>query len=291
MDVGRTMTHGPRSRTTARQLVGLSLLSRCVLSAFAVAAMAVSGCRSPSATLSDASRPKYGVSDKDETRWTDFLRPRPRVDKVDEPTWEIADKEPDAEKVQLAYAKWMEQSGKPEVALATYETIVSSEPENLEAQLGLARLDVAGGRVDAARERLKGIIASKPRDTEALTTLATLEMDAGRLDTAADLLARAVESNPESKPTRYLLGIARARQGRLAEARQLFVATVGEAEAHHNIGMLLKDTRPAEAAAEFRQALAKKPALQASRAELEKLEAVVGGALPQIQPVSGQRRQ
>lgn len=236
----------------------------------------VVGCKTPSTILgSSQTRPEYGVAEVDKTRWTDILRPRPRLDKVDEPTWEIPDTPSNPIGVQLAYAKWMEKSGNAEAATEAYESVLKADANSVDSVLGLARINEALKRDALASQWFAKALELSPRNVDVLTAYGRFELDAGRLESAADKLAAAVEVDPDSTGARYSLAVTRTRQGRIPEARLLFIATVGEAEAHHNLGMLLKDTRPHEAMAEFRAAYEKKPSLKASQIELAGLKQVL----------------
>ena len=234
------------------------------------------GCKTPSMLADSQRRPSGGVAQKDRSRWSDFLRPRPRLDKVDVPVWELPDRETDVAAIQLAYGRWMEKSGALEQAASAYQKALDEKPELVEAISGLARIDAVRGRVSEARKGFERAVTMAPSDAEVLESYGKFQLDQGQVDEAAELLLKSVEIMPTATSARYQLAIARARQGRIAEARTLFVATVGEAEAHHNIGMLLKDSRPATAAKEFRLALSKKPALQQAQVELAQLERAFG---------------
>lgn len=249
---------------------------RSVLLAGLVAISATTGCKTPS-MLSDSQRqPAGGVAQVDEKRWTDILRPRRRLEKVDVPVWEVPNKETDVAAIQLAYGRWMETSGDLKSAAAAYEKVLAEKPASLEATIGLARIHAVEGRTSEARKAFDKALNLSPNSAEVLSAYGKFELDQNNVDAAAQKLVRAVEVAPNDTATRYALGVVRARQGQWGEARALFVATVGEAEAHYNLGMLMKDSRPGEAAAEFRAAIEKKPSLAQAATQLAQLEQTIG---------------
>lgn len=250
-------------------------LWQLVIVSFIVTAV-TSGCKTPSVLSESVRRPEGGVAQVEKKRWTDIFRPRPKLEKVDVPVWEIPDRETDVVALQLSYGRWMERAGDRQAAVSAYERVLKEDADHVEATLGLARLSAASGDIEKARKGIASAMSLAPRDPNVLTASGQFELDHGQVDVAADRLLQAVEGNPDATEARYLLGIARARQGRWPEARALFVATVGEAEAHYNLGMLMKDSRPAEAAAEFRAAMSKKPSLKQAGSELARLEEVMG---------------
>lgn len=248
-------------------------------------ATAFSGCQTASNAMAGKNgRPQGGVAQVDRKRWTDVFRLQTRVDKVDVPVWEVPDKKTDVGAIQLAYARWMEKSGNATAAAEAYRKAMQEKPESVEAIVGLARIDFREGRLTSAKQGFDRAIGLEPNNAKVLASFGQFELEQGRVDSAAEKLLRAVEIDPDATHARYSLAVARARQQRWSEARTLFVATVGDAEAHYNMGMLMKDSRPVEAAREFETALSKKPGLKLASAELASLRNSL--VRPEILPAS-----
>ena len=253
------------SRTASSGFFRLSNRSRRMIAArtLAVAVLAgpLIGCQTSSKFAQSNTRPEGGVAQVDKKRWSDMLRPRPRVDKVEMPVWEVPDRETDTVAIQAAYGRWMERAGNGEVAADAYAKVLQSEPNHLDATLGLARIDAANGRPIEAEARFEKALRLAPSNADVLVACGQFDLDRGKVDSAAEKLLRAVELKPDATDARFALAIARTRQGRINEARTLFAASVGQAQAHYNLGVLLKDTRPSQAAAELRKALQIDPTL------------------------------
>lgn len=216
---------------------------------------------------------------------------RPRVESVSVPAWEDTPVR-DPARMKLAYAKWMASSGNAAAAAENFEAVLAAEPDNVEALLGLAKIEADSGRAEAAAARFRRIGEVAPDSAEALAARGEFALMQGRPAEAASLLSQALQRRPRDTAVKHRLGLAMARQGRTEEARQLFVATVGPAEAAYQIGLLLKPTRPQAAAAEFRKALALKPTLAEARRELLAMGAApaaappAGVSMPNIRPAS-----
>ena len=209
---------------------------------------------------------------------------RPKVDAVDVPTWEDTPvKDPVA--LKLAYAKWMASSGNLPEAQECYEAVLEQDPDNAEALLGLAKIEAESGQMAAATKRFERVAEVAPNSIEGLTARGEFALMQGRVDEAADLLAMAVQQRPQDSGLKHRLAIARGRQGRIEEARRLFVATVGPAEAAYNVGLILRESNPQQAAAEFQTALTLKPSLVNARQQLAALQ-TGRVTMPAIQPAS-----
>ena len=80
---------------------------------------------------------------------------------------------------------------------------------------------------------------------------------------AVDSLNKAVLASPNDSAIRNDLAAALVQTGNIDAAMPHFIRTVGEAEAHYNVGLILHQQRDLDAAEQqFRQALDRKPELQ-----------------------------
>ena len=99
-------------------------------------------------------------------------------------------------------------------------------------------------------------LALKPDSPSIRNNLGLTFIMIGRLSLAEAAFKRALEINPTYKLAANNLALVYARQGRRGEALALFKKSVGQAQAHNNLGCLLSwQGRHLEAAKEFEKAL------------------------------------
>ncbi|MGP8247575.1 MAG: tetratricopeptide repeat protein [Bryobacteraceae bacterium] len=168
-------------------------------------------------------------------------------------------------------------------AITALETAADADPASLEAHnmLGLALARV--GRTREAVAQYQMALKLKPDSASARFNLANAQIKAGDLDAAIDNLHQVLAAFPsDPQPTARLeealalRGSQLATQGQWAQAevryRELVERVPGSAELHNDLAqVMLRESHGAEAAAEFRQALALDPNNQTARQGLEGL--------------------
>jgi hypothetical protein len=92
---------------------------------------------------------------------------------------------------------------------------------------------------------------------------------------------------PDDTMTRYALAVAQAHCGDVDSALPQFIRTVGDAEAHYNLAIVLQDEGLLdEAERHFSIALAKKPELTAARDWLAHLQSIRNSEESVVQAVA-----
>lgn len=176
-------------------------------------------------------------------------------------------------KVRLAYGQWQEQMGQQAEARESYAKVLAEQPKNIEAMLGLARLDQASGLYSDAETRLKKATKLAPKDPRVLATYGNFYAAQGEWNKAIDKHQAAVKHAPDDPRYQFLLGVALARSGAVDEAYPHFIRSVGEAQAHYNIGYILYEAGDRPAAMDhFNKALELKPDLAIAQAMADRLQ-------------------
>ena len=192
--------------------------------------------------------------------------------------------------LDLAYAN-LKTGGVPsesarEDAKAAYERVLEDDPANVDALIGLAYLTETGagdrpGELDAAEDAYLQAADAAPRDARPQLALGRYHAARGRWGESAAAYGRAAELTDDTKQrrdARHGLALATARGGDIEGARPHFVASVGEASAHYNVGSLYLAQGDRDAAErEYRLAVSKdtggNPQLQQAHAALAALTA------------------
>jgi tetratricopeptide (TPR) repeat protein len=238
------MSCGPKFWTTALACVVLA-----------------AGCRTPadSATASKGSL-------------TSIFKARTVSHPVPEDQSEIIPEVKDPTELSLAYARWMEDVGNYVEARRHYGEVAENKPKNLEAALGLARIDQLSGLSHEAEQGFLRAQKLAPDAPEALNALGQFYASEKRWSEAVVQLNKAMLAAPAEKSYRYNLAVAMANNGDIDAALPHFVRTVGDAEAHYNVGLILKDQgRYAEAEQHLLLAVTKKPDLNQAQIWLDEV--------------------
>jgi hypothetical protein len=117
-----------------------------------------------------------------------------------------------------------------------------------------------------AQQRLMLILRDKLEDPDVLRAIADVYAEQNQWQDARKVLQAAVERVPNSSRLNFELGVVEARCGDYVSALSHFERSVGTAQAHYNLGVLLHEAGLAEASVyEFRQALQHDPRLTEAR--------------------------
>ena len=194
----------------------------------------------------------------------------------------------DPTELSLAYARWMEDVGKLTEARRHYSEVAEAKPKNLEAALGLARIDQLSGRAHEAEQGFLRAQRLDPDSPEAMHALGQFYASQERWAPAVEQLNRAMLAAPVEKAFRYDYAVALVHTGDIAGAMPHFVRTVGVAEAHYNIGVILKDEgKLAEAHEHLLLAVTKKPELLQAQYWLDEVRRQQDAALASLPPGGG----
>lgn len=175
-------------------------------------------------------------------------------------------------KVRLAWAALQERDGNLVAARTSYQMVLDQDPKSLDALLGLARLDYLANRPDEAEHGFKRAVALAPESPEPLDAIGQFYAEQQRWPEAISALNGAVERGPNEKAYRYHLAVALAKSGDVAESLPHFNQSVGIAEAHYNVGLILYEKGESAAAEEqFLQAVIKNPQLEQAQTWLDEI--------------------
>jgi len=178
----------------------------------------------------------------------------------------------DPSKLHSAYAKWQEQVGQLVEARKSYELVLGHDPKSVDAILGLARLDHLAGRHNEAEQRLHKALKLKPNDPHVLDTVGQFYTAQERWKDAVAVLRQAMMAAPEVSSYRYHLAVAMARSSDVEGSMPHFVKTVGNAEAHYNVGYILYEQGKLKAAEQqLSQAILKRPDLNVAQVMLDEV--------------------
>lgn len=229
-----------------------------------VLALAV-GCQSPERksgvadrSFRDLFRPSASDLAAKRAREAENADPPPRID--------------DPTELSLAYARWMEDVNNLTEARRHYSEIAESKPKNVEAILGLARIDLASGMTYEAEQGFLKALRLSPNSPLALHALGQFYAAQQRWPEAVDTLNKAMLAAPAERQYRYDLAVAMVQAGDLNGAMPHFIRTVGDAEAHYNVGLILQQQgRLADAEQQMLLAVTKKPDLREAQYWLDEI--------------------
>jgi tetratricopeptide (TPR) repeat protein len=183
-------------------------------------------------------------------------------------------------KIYLAYGQWAEQMGQYPEARDAYNKVLAEQPKNIDALLGLARVDQASGLVADAEEHLQKAQKLAGKDARVLAACGNFLAAQGQWKPALEKLEAAVQQAPDDGRYQFLLAVALARSGDIDAAYPYFVRSVGEAQAHFNIGYILNEQGNREGSiAQLEQAVALMPDLTPARDLLDQLRGGAGTML------------
>ena len=132
----------------------------------------------------------------------------------------FAERNPGAEiELGVARAELLSRLGRPEDAVAVYDTLLERHPDEVGLRYARGMLGVELGRVDAAVADFRHIVMLRPDDPVALNALGyTLADLTERHEEAYELISRALTLDPENPAVLDSMGWVLYRLGRPAEA-------------------------------------------------------------------------
>ena len=214
---------------------------------------------------------------KSENRtWLETLTNRNQSNKVQvpEPEIEAAKKPVNLAKVHLEYALVTEQEGHPQEAHKHYLTALKADPKNLSAITGLARVELALGDDEGAEALYLKATKLEAQSPAAYHELGQFYAGQKRWAEAIEPLNKALLAAPEVPQYRFDLAVALAHRGQIETAMPHFIRTVGDAEAHYNVALILNEAHDRDGAIrELERAVAKKPNLKQARYWLRQIQA------------------
>lgn len=169
--------------------------------------------------------------------------------------------------LHLKYAALLEQMGKYDEARTSYGNVLKEDPKFVDAVLGMARVDLLAGKTGIAEREYQKAIEMKPNDAHVRASFAQFLVTQKRWTKAVSEMQAATSLDPDNQEYQFALGVALAHADRIGEAFPLLSKTVGEAEAHYNIGYIYFQNKEFERAnSQFQQALMLKPELEQASA-------------------------
>ena len=176
-------------------------------------------------------------------------------------------------RVKLGYALLMEDSGQLPEARGQYQSVLEDDPKNVDAIIGLARVEAASGDAEKAEKLYREGLKLRPQSAPARFFFGQFLSQQQRWNEAAEQYHAATLAQPHETRYRHALAVSLARQGDIDTALSHFIRTVGNAEAHYNVALILHEQGLVDDAAEqLRIAVAKKPSLTAAQDWLAYLE-------------------
>jgi arylsulfatase A-like enzyme/Tfp pilus assembly protein PilF len=157
-------------------------------------------------------------------------------------------------------ATWALNGGKPDAAIAAFESLVRDDPSNPVFRASLARTYRQQHHLDRAVVLYQEAVALNPNDPDAWYDAAMALRDAGRFRESAVALGEALRRDDRRPEAHNALGIAYASEGKLPEAEAEFRKTLQldrrNARAYNNLGNVLRGmNRADEARQAYQQAL------------------------------------
>jgi Tfp pilus assembly protein PilF len=169
----------------------------------------------------------------------------------------------DPAKLRLKYAQWQESIGDLTEAKDSYEFVLGEKPKSTDALLGMARIDLFTGRVNEAEQGFKKVLNLYPKNPQVLDAVGQFYSTQERWADSVELLTRASNAAPTDKTIRHHLGVALTKSGDPQAAIPHFSQTVGEAESHYNVGLILYELGKIDESEQFLvQAVTMKPDFQ-----------------------------
>jgi tetratricopeptide (TPR) repeat protein len=187
-------------------------------------------------------------------------------------------------KIHLAYAGWHEQTGNHQEARRSYQKVLEKSPKDVEALLGLARIDQMYDRDEECDQNLEKALKYHPKDPKVFVAIGQVHSARNEWPMAVEKMKAAQKLAPFDPIYEYHLAVAEAHVGEMKSALEHFTRSVGQAEAHYNIGFILNEQgNTADAEVHLKKALQLKPELKQAEATLAEVRAANADS---VQPAS-----
>lgn len=198
--------------------------------------------------------------------WKSLTKPKIQQASFEEKVPDAPSDPKNPARLKIAYGRVMEQTGQFGEARKSYQEALELQPKEVEALLGLARVDVAAGQLDQAEINFKKAVKVAPSSSQAAFSLGEFYASQNRWNEASEILTKAMLAEPDNTQSRYALAVALAHTGKVDAALPHFIRTVGDAEAHYNVGLILQgEGKLDDAERHFEMAVTKKPELVAAQ--------------------------
>lgn len=205
--------------------------------------------------------------------WKPLSKPKIQQANFEEKLDEVPKAPKNPAKLKLAYGRMMEESGDYVEARRNYEAVIDLQPKNEEAILGIARLHLLNGEIEQAEQGFRRVVKLNPNSAAAQFGLGEFLASQKRWKEASESLTKAMLAEPDQSQYRYALAVALVHCGDVDSALPHFIRTVGDAEAHYNVGMILQqEGKLADAERQFSLAVAKKPDFKAAQEWLAQVQ-------------------
>lgn len=198
--------------------------------------------------------------------WKSLTKPKIQRASYEEKVEEAPGDPKHPAKLKLAYGRLMEESGQVNEARRSYLSVTEIQPKNVEAILGLARLDQLSGNLEQAEQNFKRAVKIAPTSASAQFGLGQFHASQKQWKEASEALTKAMLAEPDESQYRYALAVSLVHCGDVDSALPHFIRTIGDAEAHYNVGLILQEEgKLDEAERQFSLAVTKKPELTAAQ--------------------------
>ncbi|WP_437229741.1 tetratricopeptide repeat protein [Planctomicrobium sp. SH661] len=198
--------------------------------------------------------------------WKSITKPKIERASYEEKVPEAPGEPKNPAKLKVAYGRLMEESGQLAEARKNYAAAIEIQPKEVDAILGLARLDQLAGNNEQAELGYKKAVKLAPNSSQAQYNLGQFYASQDRWEDATECLTKAMLAEPDDTQSRYALAVALVHTGKVDAALPHFIRTIGDAEAHYNVGLILQGGGHLEdAERHFALAVTKKPELVAAQ--------------------------
>ena len=141
----------------------------------------------------------------------------------------------------LIAADQMSEKGHWEDAVELYRKAEKLDPKKRLLDAKLAPALAGAGQYAESIERYRRLVVDAPKDAELRNNFAWTLMEAGDFSSAESEFRQAIVLAPQQTKASLNLGVMLAKQRRYDESLALLTPAIGEASAHHNIGVIAID--------------------------------------------------
>jgi Flp pilus assembly protein TadD len=187
----------------------------------------------------------------------------------------------DDRELKLIAAEQMAEHGYWNEAVELYLEAESMAPKKPKLNKQLAPAFAATGRFPESLQRYRALIQDEPKNAKIINNYAFTLQESGDVSGAEAEFRKALSIDAKFENAAVNLGLLLARQRRYDEALQVLTPAIGEAAAHHNVGVVAIDCGDEPTARlHFGAASSLPGAPKESREFLVALARPVGNALP-----------